>query len=254
MNLFYREYGTGDKYLIILHGLFGMSDNWVGLAKKFAETHHIIIPDLRNHGLSPHSSDFSISLILEDLDTLFLKLGIVNPVLLGHSLGGRIAMNYCLENEGKVPKLIVADMSLKAGKLRPEHEAIMGAINSIELSKMHSISDIETELFKTISNTRRVQFVLKNIKRIETGYGWKLNFKSLINHIPDIMPELKSNNRYESPSLFIRGGASDYILKEDEAAIFKHFPNANIETIEGASHWLHADNPQKFVKLVTDFL
>ncbi len=254
MNLFYREYGTGDKYLIILHGLFGMSDNWVGLAKKFAETHHIIIPDLRNHGLSPHSSDFSISLILEDLDTLFLKLGIVNPVLLGHSLGGRIAMNYCLENEGKVPKLIVADMSLKAGKLRPEHEAIMGAINSIELSKMHSISDIETELFKTISNTRRVQFVLKNIKRIETGYGWKLNFKSLINHIPDIMPELKSNNRYESPSLFISGGASDYILKEDEAAIFKHFPNANIETIEGASHWLHADNPQKFVKLVTDFL
>ncbi len=254
MNLFYREYGTGDKYLIILHGLFGMSDNWVGLAKKFAETHHIIIPDLRNHGLSPHSSDFSISLILEDLDTLFLKLGIVNPVLLGHSLGGRIAMNYCLENEGKVPKLIVADMSLKAGKLRPEHETIMGAINSIELSKMHSISDIETELFKTISNTRRVQFVLKNIKRIETGYGWKLNFKSLINHIPDIMPELKSNNRYESPSLFIRGGASDYILKEDEAAIFKHFPNANIETIEGASHWLHADNPQKFVKLVTDFL
>lgn len=254
MDLFYREYGTGNKYLVILHGLFGMSDNWVGLAKKFAETHHVIIPDLRNHGLSPHSNEFSIPLMMDDLSTLFDKIDIKNPILLGHSMGGRLAMNYCLAHGDDIPKLIIADMSLKAGKLRPEHEAILFAINSIDLASMNSIQDIEGALLKTITNKRRVQFVLKNIKRSENGYQWKLNFKSLINHIPEIMPELKSTIRYAKPALFIRGGASDYILKEDEPAIMEHFPNAQIETIDGASHWLHADNPFEFGRLVLGFL
>ena len=254
MELFYREFGTGDKHLVILHGLFGMSDNWVGLAKVFADTHHVIIPDVRNHGRSPHSKDFSLELMMEDLDELFQKLNINNTILLGHSMGGRVAMNYSLANADKVSKLIVADMSLRKGKIRPEHKAILGALSLVKLSNKKSYAEIEKALSRFIKNKRRMQFVLKNIMKTEDGYDWKLNPGALVRNISKVMPELNVDERFTKPTLFIKGGASDFVLEKDEPAIYKHFPNAKIETIEGASHWLHADNPLKFIELVQDFI
>ena len=254
MKLFYREFGEGDQYLIILHGLFGMSDNWVGLAKKFAETHHVIIPDLRNHGRSPHSDEFSLELMIADLDELFDDLEIKNPILLGHSMGGRLAMNYCLATPNKVSKLIVADMSLRKGKLRPEHKAILGALSLVNLSNKKSYAEIEKALARFVKNKRRLQFVLKNIIRTEKGFVWKLNPGALIKNIGNVMPELKTESRFTKPTLFIRGGTSDFVLEKDEPAIYEHFPNAKIETIEGASHWLHADNPKEFARLVNNLL
>ena len=254
MELFYREFGTGDKHLVILHGLFGMSDNWVGLAKVFADTHHVIIPDVRNHGRSPHSKDFSLELMMEDLDELFQKLNINKTILLGHSMGGRLAMNYSLANADKVSKLIVADMSLRKGKIRPEHKAILGALSLVKLSNKKSYAEIEKALSRFIKNKRRMQFVLKNIMKTEDGYDWKLNPGALVRNISKVMPELNVDERFTKPTLFIKGGASDFVLEKDEPAIYKHFPNAKIETIEGASHWLHADNPLKFIELVQDFI
>jgi len=254
MDLFYREFGKGDKYLVILHGLFGMSDNWVGLAKVFAETHHVIIPDARNHGRSPHSPEFSIELMMDDLDSLFQKLDIKNPILLGHSMGGRLAMNYSLANQDKVSKLIVADMSLRKGKIRPEHKAILGALSLIDLSNKKTYQEIEKALTRFIHNKRRVKFVMKNIMKTEHGYDWKLNPKALVKNIGKVMPELNVPEHFDKPTLFIKGGASDFITEKDEPAIFKHFPKAKIETIEGASHWLHADNPLKFIELVQGFI
>jgi pimeloyl-ACP methyl ester carboxylesterase len=254
MKLFYREFGTGDKHLVILHGLFGMSDNWVGLAKVFADTHHVIIPDARNHGRSPHSKDFNLELMMEDLDELFQKLNIENPSLLGHSMGGRLAMNYSLANPDNVSKLIVADMSLRKGKIRPEHKAILGALSLVQLSNKKSYTEIEKALSRFIKNKRRMQFVLKNIIKTEKGYDWKLNPGALVRNIGKVMPELNVDERFTKPTLFIKGGASDFVLKKDEPAIYKHFPNAKIETIEGASHWLHADNPLKFIELVQEFI
>jgi len=254
MELFYREFGTGDKHLIILHGLFGMSDNWVGLGKKFAETHHVVIPDMRNHGRSPHSPEFNLELMIEDLDELFDKLNIQNPILLGHSMGGRLAMNYSLATPEKVSKLIVADMSLRKGKLRPEHKAILGALSLVNLSNKKSYAEIERALSRFVKNKRRLQFVLKNIIRTDEGFVWKLNPGALVRNIGNVMPELKTPSRYTKPALFIRGGASDFVLPKDEPAIYEHFPNARIETMEGASHWLHADNPEKFARLVIEFI
>ncbi len=254
MELFYREFGTGDNHLVILHGLFGMSDNWVGLAKVFADTHHVIIPDVRNHGRSPHSKDFSLELMMEDLDELFQKLNINNTILLGHSMGGRVAMNYSLANADNVSKLIVADMSLRKGKIRPEHKAILGALSLVKLSNKKSYAEIEKALSRFIKNKRRMQFVLKNTMKTEDGYDWKLNPGALVRNISKVMPELNVDERFTKPTLFIKGGASDFVLEKDEPAIYKHFPNAKIETIEGASHWLHADNPLKFIELVQDFI
>ncbi|MCK5856515.1 MAG: alpha/beta fold hydrolase [Bacteroidales bacterium] len=254
MELFYREYGSGDNYLIILHGLFGMSDNWAGLARKYSETHHVIVPDARNHGRSPHSPEFSLELMMDDLNELFEKLDIKNVSILGHSMGGRVAMNYALTYPKRVNKLIVADMSLKKGKLRPEHKAILGALSLVNLSNKKSYAEIEKALSRFVNDKRRLQFVLKNIIRTENGFVWKLNPGSLVRNIGNVMPELKTTNRYTKPTLFIRGGASDFVLEKDEPAIYEHFPNADIQTMEGASHWLHSDNPELFSSIVLDFL
>ncbi|RUA32265.1 MAG: alpha/beta hydrolase [Bacteroidetes bacterium] len=254
MELFYREFGSGDKHLVILHGLFGMSDNWVGLARKFSETHHVIVPDARNHGRSPHSPEFSIELMIDDLNELFEKLNIQTTALLGHSMGGRVAMNYALAFPERVDKLIVADMSLRKGKLRPEHKAILGALSLVNLSNKKSYTEIERALSRFVKNKRRLQFILKNIIKTEDGFVWKLNPKGLIKNIGNVMPELKTPQRYNKPSLFIRGGASDFVLEKDEPAIYEHFPYAKIETMEGASHWLHSDNPTEFARLVMTFL
>jgi len=254
MELFYREYGSGDRYLIILHGLFGMSDNWAGLARKFSETHHVIVPDARNHGRSPHSPDFSLELMVDDLNELFDKLAIKNMSLLGHSMGGRVAMNYTLAFPERVNRLIVADMSLRKGKLRPEHKAILGALSLVNLSNKKSYAEIEKALSRFVKNKRRLQFVLKNIIRSDEGFIWKLNPRAIVKNMGNIMPELVSDIRFYNPSLFIRGGESDFILEKDKPAIFEHFPKAEIKTIEGASHWLHADNPELFTRYVMDFL
>lgn len=254
MELFYREFGREkpDK-LIILHGLFGMSDNWVTLAKQFAESYHVIVPDLRNHGRSPHSDEFSFELMMDDLTELMQKLEINHYTLLGHSMGGRLAMMYALEHPGRIDRLIVADMSLRKGKIRPEHKAILSVLSLVNLKDKKSYYEIEKTLKRFIRNERRVQFVMKNIARTEEGFRWKINPGALVKNIGKIMPELESEKQYHKPTLFIRGGESDYILEKDHPAIFKHFPNARIETIEGASHWLHADRPLEFIRIVREF-
>jgi pimeloyl-ACP methyl ester carboxylesterase len=255
MNLFYREYGTEhEQHLIILHGLFGMSDNWIGHAKAFARQYHVVVPDMRNHGQSPHSDDFSFELMAEDLKKLMAKLEIEHCVLLGHSMGGRLAMNFSLDYPERVDKLIVADMSLRKGKIRPEHRAILSVLSLLKLSDKKNYGEIDESLKRFISNERRRQFVLKNIVHTSEGFKWKINPGALVRNIDKIMPELKSEKRYTKAALFIRGGASDYILDTDIPAIKEHFPQARIETIEGASHWLHADNPMAFRQLVQEFL
>jgi pimeloyl-ACP methyl ester carboxylesterase len=254
MELFYREYGSGEKHLIILHGLFGMSDNWAGLGRKFAEKYHVIIPDARNHGRSPHSPEFTLELMIDDLNELLAKLDIHTFAILGHSMGGRVAMNYSLAYPERISKLIVADMSLRKGKLRPEHKAILGALSLVNLSNKKSYTEIERALSRFIRDKRRLQFVLKNIIKTDDGFVWKLNPGALVRNIGNVMPELKTERRFAKPTLFIRGGKSDFVLKKDEPAIYEHFTKAEIKTMEGASHWLHSDNPELFTKYVMGFL
>jgi len=255
MELFFREYGSEhDKSLIILHGLFGMSDNWAGIARQFARDYHVIVPDLRNHGRSPHSDEFNFELMLDDLNELKQKVGISNSVLLGHSMGGRLAMLYSLNNPDLTDKLIVADMNLRKGKIRAEHRAILSVLSLLKLKNKKSFEEIEKSLIPFIKNERRRKFVLKNIAHTKEGFQWKINPRALVRNIGKIMPELKTDKRYHKPTLFVRGGASDYVTDKDIPMIIEHFPNARIETIDGASHWLHADRPLEFIRIIQDFL
>ncbi len=243
-----------ENDLIIIHGLFGMSDNWLSIGKALSSKRRVIIPDLRNHGQSPHSDNFSTELMVEDIAEMLLDLNSNNPILLGHSMGGRVAMKYALSIPDGVSKLIVADMSLRPPKLREEHWAIFQSMKLAPIEQMHNFKEIELFLSQHIQSKRLTQFILKNIHRTKEGFRWKLNFMALMNSFEKSIPPLASEEIFDAPSLFVRGGNSDYILAEDYEAIYAHFPLAIIETIEGASHWLHADKPKEFIHIINSFL
>lgn len=240
--------------LVIIHGLFGMSDNWVGIGKHLSEDRRVIIPDLRNHGRSPHSEEFSVDLMVEDIIELLDDLQSTNAIILGHSMGGRVAMRLALLHQDRVEKLIVADMSMRPPKLRPEHWMIFQTMKDAPLENMKSYKEIEEYLNKHIGSQRLVLFILKNINKTKSGYGWKLNFLSLMSSFEKEIKRLAKDEVYDNPALFIRGGKSDYILEEDIDKINEHFPVSIIETIAGAGHWLHAEKPKEFIHLVESFL
>lgn len=240
--------------LVIIHGLFGMSDNWVSIGRHLSADRRIIIPDLRNHGRSPHSDNFSVELMMEDLRELLKYLNSINPILLGHSMGGRLAMHYALNFPNDISRLIIADMSLRAPKLRPEHYAIFEIMKNTPLQSMNSIKEIELYFTEHIKIQRLALFILKNIKRTKDGFEWKLNFNALMQSFTQETSPIDSNLTFEEPTLFLAAGNSDYIIPEDYDKIYEHFPMAIIETIDDASHWLHADKPKEFIHLVSAFL
>lgn len=240
--------------LVIIHGLFGMSDNWVGIGKQLSKERRVIIPDLRNHGRSPHSEEFSVDIMVEDLVELLNDLQSTNTIILGHSMGGRVAMRFALLYQNRVEKLIVADMSMRPPKLKPEHWMIFQTMKDAPIENMKSYKEIESYLSKHIASHRLVLFILKNINKTKDGYGWKLNFKSLMSSFEEEIGPLAVDEVFDNPALFIRGGKSDYILDEDFDKINEHFPLTIKETIDGAGHWLHAEKPKEFIHLVKSFL
>jgi pimeloyl-ACP methyl ester carboxylesterase len=169
-------------------------------------------------------------------------------------MGGRVAMRLALLYQNRVEKLIVADMSMRPPKLRPEHWMIFQTMKEAPIENMKSYKEIELFLSKHINSQRLVLFILKNIKKTKSGYEWKLNFKSLMSSFEKEIGPLATDEVFDNPALFIRGGKSDYILEEDFDKINEHFPLTIMETIEGAGHWLHAEKPMEFMHLVESFL
>jgi len=261
MELFYRifeaECNTAEakEDLLIIHGLFGMSDNWIMLAKEFAKDRRVIIPDLRNHGRSPHSKSFTMDLLIEDILNLLTKEESVSPILLGHSLGGRIAAKLAFSHPEIVSKLIIADMNLGEIKLRPEHQSLFLLMKTYSLSNMKSIGEIDSFLKQYVNSERIRMFILKNIRKNKDGiFDWKLNFPVLMEAFDGLMPQIKDTEYYDKATLILRGGKSDYVTNEHYDFMKKHFSNIELKTIEGASHWLHADQPAEFVKIIKTFI
>lgn len=240
--------------LVILHGLFGMADNWVSIGRQVSKDRRVIIPDLRNHGRSPHSQEFSVDIMVEDLVELLDDLESTVTIIMGHSMGGKVAMRFALLHQNRVEKLIVADMSMRPSKLKDEHWMIFKTMKDSPIENLKSYTEIEDLISKYIAGQRLVLFIMKNIKKTKTGYGWKLNFKALMSSFEKEMEPLAKDEVFDNPALFIRGGKSDYILDEDFDKINRHFPVNIIETIDGAGHWLHADNPEEFIHLVESFI
>ncbi len=255
MQLFYRKFGEG-KPLIILHGLFGISDNWVSFGKKIAELgYEVYIPDQRNHGQSPHSGAFNYLALVDDLFEFVDELGLEDAVILGHSMGGKVAMRFALENPTFLSRLIVVDISLRAYQARPHHKNIINAMKKVDFNLVTNRLEVEDILRNYIQSNSIRLFVMKNLHRKgQSQFEWRLNLDAICNNLDEMFDGIEVKRPFEKPSLFIRGGASDYIIDEDIEPINQAFPNNTMHTIEGASHWVHAEAPELFYNYVSEFL
>ncbi|HEX8515353.1 MAG TPA: alpha/beta fold hydrolase [Bacteroidia bacterium] len=253
MKLHFRKYGSGQP-LLILHGLFGQSDNWNSLAKLFGENgFEVYAIDQRNHGLSPHSDEWSFQAMSDDLHELITDYYLNNVVVMGHSLGGKTAMVYTLQHPEKVDKLIVADIAPKY--YAPHHQSVLAGLTAVDFETVKTRREAEDILSLHISDFGTKQFLLKNIYWKEDGrLDWRFNLKTIAENMDVVGAELPQADSVDVPALFLRGGNSDYIRDADLAIINELFPRSMLETIEGAGHWLHAEKPKEFFSHVISFL
>ena len=252
MKLHFQALGCGEP-LVLLHGLFGSADNWLGVAPKLAEKFHVFIPDLRNHGQSPHHAAMDYPLMAADVDKFFAGQKLERASVIGHSMGGKVAMQFALDFPARVQKLVVVDMAPRA--YAPAHEEILAALLALELARFQTRLQIEEALASGIPSLSLRRFLLKNLGRDDSGrFVWKMNVRGLAENYSRLGEVLSPRHPFPRPALFIRGGKSDYIDAADEVEIRRLFPAAQIHAIPAAGHWVHADAPQEFVRLVLDFL
>jgi pimeloyl-ACP methyl ester carboxylesterase len=250
MKLHVREMGEGFP-LVILHGLFGFSDNWQTHAKKLSSYYRIILVDLRNHGHSPWSDEFSYQLMADDLKELIDDLGIKKMHLLGHSMGGKVAMLFAQQDTKSIDKLMVVDIGIKAYPMHHQH--ILAGMHAIDLSVITARSQAEAILKEHIESDGVRQFLLKNLYWKDKGQlAWRMNIEVLEREMPEILAAIPEKETFV-PALFIRGALSNYILDEDFSAIEEVFPEAEFVTIENAGHWVHAEAPEEFMDAVLSF-
>ncbi len=252
VQLNYESRGSG-RPLIILHGLFGSLDNWRTMSRRFSDRFQVFTVDMRNHGSSPHSAEFNCALMAADLGEFMQGRAIPQAHILGHSMGGRVAMQFAVEHPEHVDKLIVVDIAPRA--YPPLHDDIFQVLSSIRLERFASRNEVRAEMEKGIGDRSVSEFLLKNLVVSETGeLQWKMNLASLGTHYHEIISAPRWTGEFDRPALFIRGGNSDYIRPEDKGIISESFPRAEIATVPGAGHWVHAQSPDAFEKLVRDFL
>jgi len=252
--LHYKSIGEG-KPLFILHGLFGMLDNWLTIGKKLAEKYRVILVDLRNHGKSFHSDDCDYFLMAEDVAKLISHLGFEEVALLGHSMGGKVAMQLAMNEPDLIKQLIVVDIAPKT--YPPGHQEVFDAFNAVDLDNVANRGEAEEQMRTVLDEEGVIQFLLKNLKRKkEGGYRWKANINAMLaNYELIIENSLSPLYSYEEPTLFIKGGKSErYIELSDWEMILELFPFAKLETVEKAGHWVHAEAPEDTIRLVEGFL
>lgn len=255
MNILHaNRVGTGSKHLIILHGFLGMGDNWKTHAKNWAQAGYCVhLIDQRNHGKSFWSDTFNYDVLSDDLLRYMNHHQIDSSIILGHSMGGKTAMQFACNHPERVYKLIVADIAPKA--YPPHHEHILNALLSMDFDLIESRTQAEAHLSASISEPGVRQFLLKNLFWKAPGkLGLRVHIEVLSKVGVEVGMALAKPLRYESGTLFLAGEQSDYIQEQDLKQIVHHFPKAKCITIPRAGHWLHADNPKAFSTAVMDWL
>ena len=255
MKLFYRQTGETGTPIIILHGIFGSSDNWLTIGKTFGENHRVFMLDQRNHGQSPRSDVFDYEAMAEDLKEFIDDHQLENVTLIGHSMGGKAVMQFAMKYPDDFSKMIVVDI---APKFYPVHHSmILQGLASIDLKSLKSRTEAN-ELMKRFEESEGVrQFLLKNLWRNpekNNEFDWRINVPVITKNIDIVGHELSNENTVEKPVLFIKGAESYYIQPEDERKIWELFPNYELVTIEEAGHWVQADKPKEFVEVVQQFI
>lgn len=248
-----RIEGTG-KSLLIIHGFLGTSDNWKSLATQYVqEGFQVHSVDLRNHGKSFHSDEFTYDLMSQDVFEYCKEHNLNSISIIGHSMGGKVAMLFATEHPEMVEKLIIADIGPKY--YAPHHQEILAGLNAVDFSLKPSRVEVEEILFPYIPDFGTRQFLMKNLYWVTpTQLAFRFNLEVFIKKIDEIGVVLPQENNFYKPTLFIRGGNSNYILDEDLDTIKTHFSNFKLETIPNAGHWLHAENPKLFFEITSNFL
>lgn len=250
MKLYHRELGSGQP-LMILHGLFGFSDNWQTHAKKLAEYYRVILVDLRNHGHSDWDNEFSYEIMADDVKELVDDLQLSELILVGHSMGGKVAINFAQKHEELLEKLVIVDMGTKGYAMHHDH--ILKGIHSVKLEGVKSRREAEVQMSDHIDSDGIKQFLLKNLYWKEKGrLAWRMNVAVLEKELPNILSQM-SDDEVMIPTLFIRGELSNYIVDEDIKDLENQFPDSEIKTISGAGHWVHAEAPTEFSNALLSF-
>lgn len=252
MELHFRTLGEGPP-LIMLHGLLGSLHNWLPLARKFAERFKVFAVDQRNHGLSPHSPDFGYDHMARDLHELMNAQGLTSAHVLGHSMGGKTAMQFALLYPDQVEKLVVVDISPKAHV--PRQTGTLQALLALDLGKFQHRVEMDVALAGSVPDEELRQFLLTNVARDKAGsFHWKANLAAIWENRRLLGAALESERPCIKPALFIRGGRSDYVADADLDLIRRLFPQAVMQTIPEAGHWVHVDTPEEFTKVAMEFL
>jgi esterase len=252
-QLNYKIIGQG-KPVIILHGLFGMLDNWLNMSKKLeASGYMVILIDQRDHGRSEHTDDFSYPLLADDLYRFMEDNWIHDAVLIGHSMGGKTSLQFVADHESSISKMIVIDIGIK--KYKGGHQDVFDALFAVDLNQAQSRNDVQNVLMQHLHNLGTVQFLMKNLTRQkEGGFEWKMNLTLLHQKYQNILDGITFSHICDTDTLFIRGDLSDYIVDDDWNSIQKMLPKAKLKTIKDAGHWVHVDQPDELFSTIIDFI
>lgn len=253
MKLFFRRYGQGFP-VIILHGLFGLSDNWVSFGRRLAADFDVIIPDLRNHGQSPHDPVLNYKILAGDVQELIQDLSLTEYFVIGHSMGGKTSVQLTVNCPEKLKKLVVVDIGVGESPSSLQTRDLITAMMTVDFSRIKSRSEVDRILREQVPDLRLRQFLLKNIHYTGNGsMDWRFNLSAILENLDQIFESVEPRTPVHVPALFIRGALSDYIRDEEIAGIRKCFPEAQFKTIENAGHWVHADAPEEFYSVVWEF-
>jgi esterase len=264
MKLFYRKYGSGPP-LIILHGLYGSSDNWGSIAKRLSDSFTVYLPDQRNHGQSPHSMIHDYDSMRDDLHELVTDLRLKKFFLAGHSMGGKTAISFALKWPDLLNGLLIADISPFSYEnhnhsAHSQHTDILTAMLSADFTKISSRAEAENHLKEKIRSESTLGLIMKNLQRkSDSSFEWKVNVPSLLNNLDKIMEGIKREKDFNRqitgfPVIFLRGSNSDYIPQKDFKDILHVFPAAEIREVPGAGHWVQVDNPDEVIKQLKSLL
>lgn len=238
-----------SPWLLLIHGLFGNADNLAVVKRYFEKNYNILSIDLPNHGLSPWSDRFSFNETIKSIIELLNHQNIQKTAVLGHSLGGKVAMLLALQHPDRISHLIVADIA--PAKYEHRHQAVFDGLNNVPLASIHDRNEALSFMSQYIKETGVQQFLLKSLYKTENGdWQWRFNLDGLIKSYPNIIDWPQSNRKYDGVTLFIKGAKSDYITASHRNAITGYFPNAKAHIIEGTGHWLHAEKPAAFNAVV----
>jgi esterase len=252
MRLNFQTLGEGPP-LIILHGFLGSLDNWHTASARMISRFKVISVDLRNHGHSPHHPAMSYPAMAEDIYEFCDQQHIASAHLLGHSMGGKVAMQFATSYPQRIEKLIVVDIAPK--EYPASHEAILAALRDLKLRSFRSFGEIDAALAPQIPTPSIRRFLMKNLaRRPDASFRWRIDIDAILKNYHELTKPILPTRAFSKPACFIRGGRSDYVADEDLPLIKIMFPYAEIVTVPDAGHWVHTDATEDFLKIVTSFL